>query len=353
MACSNEGTDRMRKPDSACGVALVWAAGIAMGLLGAGAADAQKTWRLEDGKLKAVAPPAPGTPEALIAGARQLYVEGKFRQARKILEKWLKKHPYAANSDMALLYLGDCQYKQKDYWKAYQTYEQLVNNFTGSRAYRLALGRQFKVALMFLNGVKRKWLGMRILPMEDEAVRLLDGIRDREEGTLLGEKCLLVTANFHYARADFFDAEYRYALYLQLYPNGSATREALWRLAWCYQGLYRGTKYDSSALAKARETFQRFRARYPNTPQAAQVPDVLARVRWAEAKKEYEIGRYYLRAGRPKAAAYYFRTVIAEHAQSEWATKSRAELEKLGYAPAAEPPQPSPTAKAAQPEKTP
>ena len=317
-----------------CGVAAMCVAGCIVLMIAAMPAAAQTTWRLDGEKLTPVAPPEPGTPEAIIADARRLYVEGDYRRSRSILKSWLKKHPYAPQSDMALLFLADCQYKQRDYWKAYETLEKLANNFTGGRAYRLALGRQFKISLLFLNGLRRKWLGMRILSMDQEAVQLLDRIRDREEGSLLAEKCLLATANHYYAKAEFFDAEYRYALYLQLYPNGNAVREALWRLAWCYQGLYRGTKYDTSALAKARETFKRYKQRYPETAQAKQVPDLLVRARWAEAKKAYEVGLYYLRVGQKNAAAYYFRSVIAEYATTEWAPKSRSELEKLGHAPA-------------------
>jgi outer membrane protein assembly factor BamD (BamD/ComL family) len=79
------------------------------------------------------------------------------------------------------------------------------------------------------------------------------------------------------------------------------------------------------------------------------VPKIIKEVRSARAAKQYQVGRFYLRTGKTQSAAYYFRLVARDFADTEWAGRARAELTKISP-PKKAPPKKAP-AKAVKPAK--
>ena len=82
-------------------------------------------------------------------------------------------------------------------------YEDLLNNFPTSDLFLPTLEREYNLADAFLNGYKRNFLGLRILPVTDDALELLDRIQDRQRGSAMAEQAGLRVADYYYNGGSF------------------------------------------------------------------------------------------------------------------------------------------------------
>ena len=65
---------------------------------------------------------------------------------------------------------------------------------------------------------------------------------------------------------------------------------------------------------------------YPQSSEALQIRAIDDRIYQLEGEKELEIARYYYRAGKRYAAAYYYKRVIANWPDTAYARTARKEM---------------------------
>jgi len=65
-------------------------------------------------------------------GAYALFKAGKYSEARKFFEDFLKTYPNDQLTDNALYWTGNCYYKEKKYEKAISTFEDIIKKFPKS-----------------------------------------------------------------------------------------------------------------------------------------------------------------------------------------------------------------------------
>ncbi len=65
-------------------------------------------------------------------GAYALFKAGKYSEARKFFENFLKTYPNDQLTDNALYWTGNCYYKEKKYEKAISTFEDIIKKFPKS-----------------------------------------------------------------------------------------------------------------------------------------------------------------------------------------------------------------------------
>ncbi len=164
------------------------------------------------------AEPAAGPADELDQ-ARALLAENKPADARKLLQAWIKANAGHDRYYEAVFLLGETWFESKDYYRAYQQYELVVEN-TGGDLFRSALNRERDVALAFLSGQKRiVWRVFRF-PATDEAIDILDRIWERAPGTSLGEEALRTKADFRFNKGEMDLAQDEYANLAREYPGG-------------------------------------------------------------------------------------------------------------------------------------
>jgi outer membrane protein assembly factor BamD (BamD/ComL family) len=271
--------------------------------------------------------------------ARELLARGEHRQARKRLQAWLKQNPGHERYYDAVLLYGDAYFEGKDFYKAYEQYEQVVEN-TAGEPFRAALHRERDVALAFLSGQKRiVWRILR-LPAYDEAITILDRIWERVPGTRLGEEALRTKADYYYNRGDMDLAQDEYALLAREFPTGRFTQFAMLRSAQAAEAAFPGVRFDDHPLLEADERYRQVLASYPGYAEREAVPERLEGIRAKRADKDLAIARWYQRTKQPGAAEFYYRLVIQDYPDTLAATDARQHLRALGVEVETEAPQP-------------
>lgn len=256
--------------------------------------------------------------------------EGRPKAARKLLKQWLKEYPDSEYLGQGKMLLGDCEYALGNYWKAYGWYNQVISEFDGTGLYAQALRRQMAIADVYLSGVKRKFLGMRILPAADEALDMLAEIEDLAADHRIAEVALMKKANFYYQTSDFISAEESYARLVREYPDSRYYQQALLLSAQAALASFSGTRFDATPLLEAQQRFERYQQEFPDQARIEAVDQTLERIRESQAQKKYEIADYYWRTNHLDAAAFYFSLVVEQFGDTIWAARADEALQQLG-----------------------
>jgi tetratricopeptide (TPR) repeat protein len=280
-------------------------------------------WVTEEG-------PDEAGPNDELGQARTLLADGQPAKARKLLQNWIKANGEGDERYYeAVFLLGETWYESRDYYRAYEQYELVIDN-TGGELFHTALYRERDVALAFLSGEKRiVWRVFR-LPATDEAIDVLDRIWERVPGTPLGEEALRTKADYRFNKGEMDLAQDEYANLARHFPSGKYTQFAMMRSAVAAEAAFPGIKFDDRPLVEADERYRQVQASYPTYAERENVGQRLEGIRQQRAAKDLDIGKWYERTRQKPAAEYYYRLVLNDWGDTLAATEARQRLRAMG-----------------------
>ena len=114
------------------------------------------------------------------------------------------------------------------------------------------------------------------------------------------------------------------------YPSSGFLRQARLRAAKAYLGKFNGTAFDPAPLVEAKERLLEYQRLYGANPQGSEVQAMLAKINEMQARRQYEIGRFYERTGKKDSAKLSYKRLLKTWPDGKWAANARKRLKKLG-----------------------
>jgi len=273
--------------------------------------------------------PDPNADRTLFEEARSDVEAGRHSRAARTLKDLIKKYPESPVRGEAMWLRGEALFASKDYYKAYEQYEEMLRDYAGSPRYRPALEREIQIAELYLGPERRRVWGMPLLSGETEAIEILRRIYEHQPAGDLAEAALVRIADYYYEKCRWTEAEDYYDRYCKAFPNGGRVVHAELARAKCAIERCRGARYDTTSLALAQDRLSRFREKYPDVAEAQGVPALLAELHGLRAEALYHVADYYRRAGEPLAAAHYADQVVAQYGDTPWADEAKAMMDEM------------------------
>jgi outer membrane protein assembly factor BamD (BamD/ComL family) len=310
-----------------------------LALLSAGVVRAQEggtqpTYELDDsGAWVQTASPEAGTDAAALGEARRLIVEGNTSEAISILDAWLTEHGRATSPYVpeALLLRGDARVAADDEYSALVDYE-AVTMYPESPYFVTALEREYEIALRYLNGLRRKFLGLRIEDATPTGEELLVRVQERLPGSRLAEQAAVELADFYYRRRDMPMASEMYEIFTRNFPQSAYRRWAMQRRIYASLARYKGPRHDTTGLNDARLLIQDFRDEYPQDAESAGINEaLLTRVDESLGEKMLETARWYLTVNDEPSARLTLRRLLRDHPRSAAAVEALRIMEDRGW----------------------
>ncbi|MBX3404189.1 MAG: outer membrane protein assembly factor BamD [Phycisphaeraceae bacterium] len=298
--------------------------------------DASGTWEQTDA-------PIPGTPEAVLAEARRALANDRPGAAKLALDPWIKANERAGSPLLAeaILLRGDAYTALGDEYEALYDYERVIREFPATESYTLAVERELNIGVKYVNGMRRRFFGVRILDAEDIGEELLIRVQERLPGSRVAERAGIELAD-HYFRARKLElASDAYDLFVQLYPRSQYVPKAMERRIYATIAAYKGPRYDPAPLLDAQVLVRRFAAFYPAQAQQAGLDDALvARLDDSAAQELIESARWYLSRNDEVSARYILKRLLRAHPRSGAAQTAYSFMVEKGWI---EPPQDEPS----------
>jgi tetratricopeptide (TPR) repeat protein len=292
------------------------------------------------GEWVQVSAPEPGTDAALIAEARKLLAEGRPRTARQLIDPWIRSNSRKKGGMLlaeAYIVRGDARTASGEEFDGLYDYEEVVNGFPGTEQFVTALERELEIGVMYLNGLKRKFLGLRIDAAEAFGEELLVRVQERLPGSRLAERAGIELADYYYRVRDMSQAAEAYEIFLVNFPKSEYRQKAMQRRIYANIATFKGPKYDAAGLQEAERLIEHYAALYPADAEKAGLGNALvARLDESAAAQMLDTARWYLRQRDEVSAKLTLRRLIKKHPETVAASMAMQIQRDRGWA-AAEP----------------
>ncbi len=302
----------------------------------AGLAQAQsQTFELDDtGDWIQTAEPEPGSPEAIIGEARRLLADGKPGRARDLVGKWIEDNEFSGSPWLPEAYLvrADAKNEAGNEYKALYDYETVILEYPGSEAFAIAVERELDIGMRYLNGLRRKWLGLRIENSTTVGQELLVRVQERMPGSRLAERAGIELADYYYRIGDMKLAAEAYEIFLVNYPNSQYRKRAMQQQIYASIARYKGPDYDATPLVEASYLIEDFVAQYPADAERAGISEALVtRIDESRAASRLENAEWYLYVGDEDSARFTLERMIENYPSTVAASKARQIFEERGW----------------------
>jgi outer membrane assembly lipoprotein YfiO len=303
---------------------------IILGLCAATHAQEQQTSELRGGRWVDIPNPATqiaADPE--LERIERLVRNNENSAARKALVSWFKTNHGSPLFDRALYLMATTLYQSGDRVRAFYYLDELMDEYPDSNLYYAALEKQYQIADAFLDGYKRRLLGIPMLGAHDEAIDMLFRIQQRSPGSPLAEKSLLRTADYYYFDGQYDLAADAYNFYVKQYPRSPLIPPVRLRQAFANYAQFRGVRFDANPLVEARTQLMEIIAAYPQLAAEEQIPTFVQRIDDAFAGKLYVTADFYRRTHSERAAVYLYRYLTQAYPASAESKKAEIALAKM------------------------
>lgn len=313
----------------AAGVVLTLAACVALGP----AASGQQTYELtEQGQWLEQPAPDPDTPEGELQEVRRLLANERARQAENAASDWIDEYPGHPLQPEARLLHGDAKAARRHYYRALYDYEYIARVHPDSEQFHTALQREYEIARLFTDGVRRRFLGLRIMPAKSEGEELLIRIQERAPGSRIGERASLTLADYYYGERQMTSAAEAYQLFIENYPESQQREWAMVQLVRANLARFHGPRFDATGLIEAAQRLETYREQFPAAAERIDADGLLVRINHSLARKALLTGRWYERRNEPVSAAYTYQRILEDYPETAVA---REAIDRLAAMPAA------------------
>ncbi|MCS6976514.1 MAG: tetratricopeptide repeat protein [Gemmatales bacterium] len=299
-------------------------------------------------------PLQPGTLAGDLASAKVLFERGDHGDAEKVF-RWLaaraKKEKNPDIYEEALFYQAECQFAQRRYPAARETYETLLKEFPSSRFRGEAVQRQFAIAEYWLEDTRAEirekeknkdgWSFSlpRLVSFEKEkptfdteghAQKVCEAIYIEDPAGPLAPQALYRAGGISFFRERYEEADTYYSMLVDQYPKSPLAPAALELAIQSKVNQVRGPAYDSRKLIEARQLVDTAMRSYPELePKREQLERTLIAINEQQAEKDYSIAEFYRRTNHPGAAYFYYEIVRRRYPGTTWAAKATERMHEL------------------------
>jgi len=290
---------------------------------------AKKSVTIKRGTTWMVRPQKATAAEQLVY-AQGLRLEGRLRAAYRAYNALVYAWPDTAQAVTAQVACAEVSEERRDYPKAFDEYQYLIDRYTGQFDYHAVLDKQFGIANHLMTTRRGKFLFFPGFEAPERALPFFEKIIDNAPSWDKAPLAQFYIGQIHEKSGDWAEANTAYEILQNRYETSPWAEPAGFHAACC---LYEDSKHrpnDENACNAARAALVRFIRSYPT---GADVPEARVRLNALNdrfATLVYERARYYDRiAKRPAAALISYRDFVKRFPNSALTEQARARIQTL------------------------
>ncbi len=278
--------------------------------------------------------PEPGSDEAVMAQASAYLAQGKYDKAHNVLSKWLESNERSRSAQLPQAYYlrGVARVKRGREYKSLFDFETVIRDFPSSPYFLKAVEQEYDIAIAYINGLKRRFLGVRYESARPTGEELLIRIQERVPGSELAENAAMALAEHYYKRRELKLAAEMYAIFRENYPNSSKRRQAMLRQIEANIARFKGPRYDGSGLLDAKLLIEQYQREFPGDSIRSGITDGLdAWIDESAAQQVLDTARWYLKVKDSTSARFYLARLVRRHPATDAADEALGIMQKQGW----------------------
>jgi len=288
----------------------------------------QGGWHVEGGVLAGLSGDDGRNALELMNKARTAEEAGHQRNALSLYSKVTKRYPNSVFAAEALYRTGTIRQKRRQYYKAFETYQQMLARYPNSEKFTQVIGEQYRIANQLFEGKRSRIWG------------IFPGFRNREKALEYFETIVHTAPYSDYAPLSLINASKGYKQIgeseaaidaldrmINTYPRNVLTPDAYLKIAQTHTSLVDGPAYDQASTKQAITYYEDYMILFPGDAGMASAEKGLANMKKVLAQSKMTMADYYFKYRRNyKAAKIFYNEAITVYPDSEIATQARNKL---------------------------
>ncbi len=269
-----------------------------------------------DGQWQTTTAPEPGSDAAVMADAQKLIAQGNPGKAVSKLTNWIEKNKRKRTPHIAQAYYlrGLARLQNDREYKALFDFELVIRDYSDTDYYTRAIEREYDIAKLYINGLKRRFLGIRFESGRSIGEELLIRTQERLPGSKLAEAAALDLANHYYNKRQLKLAAEMYEIFRINYPDSTNLRYAMLREIECNIARFKGPRYDGSGLLDAKILIEQYRRQYPGESIRSGITEGLeAWIDESAAQQALDTAKWYLKTNDLPSAKFILARLLRRH----------------------------------------
>ena len=295
----------------------------------AGPAFGYWIWTPENGKWENPKYATKDTPEDQIAYAKKFYEAKNIKDALKEFKKLLKHYPLSKEAPTAQYYVGRILEDLDNSYEAFKAYQKVIDTYPYTELVDDVIEREYKIADAFFLGKKIKIIGKWQVPAKDKAIEIFKAVADNAPYGKYADLAKFKAGLSYKDIQDYDSAILMFKDLIDRYPNSPVIDKARFQLAECSKLLAVKPAYDQTPTNLARKEFEDFLKKHPDSEMASDAKQVVNKLKSREAENTYETGKFYEARKAPKSAIIYYKDIIQNYSDTEWAKKAGERLNAI------------------------
>lgn len=268
-----------------------------------------------------------------------LFKERKYDEAVKYFKEASKRWPDSALQEDALFYLAECYFFADRYYRASDTYTELMKKYENSRYLNDVVLRQFAIAQYWEEVAKRHaWYALnltdRTRPYFDpggNAIAVYNFVRINDLNGPISDDATMAIANYYFLHDRFEDAAYHYDLIRKEHPDSEHQLQAHLLGIRSKLRSYQGPQYEATPLTEAQELIEKTLNTFPDTQlkdERQRLVQAREAIRFERAQRVFQSGEYYYKIKYYRASQHYYRETIRDFPDTPFGKMALERLEE-------------------------
>jgi len=270
------------------------------------------------------------------AKGEDLFQREKYTAAAKQFKQTARRWPNSSLAQDAMYQMAESQFFAHDYSTATETYDKLLKENANSPHLDKIIRRQFDIAQYWEkhHQYKPHWPVTpnfidNTRPLFDtlgRSLKIYENIRLNDPTGPLADDAIMATANSHFVRGRYNDADYSYELLRNEYPRSEHQYEAHILGLQCKLRKYQGADYDSTPLLEAKKLSKQLKAQFAgklSEEEKERLAITEATLQKQLADRDWKLAKFYEGQEHYGSAKFYYAKVLRKFPGTPIADQAR------------------------------
>lgn len=268
-------------------------------------------------------------PAEIMRRAEDQEAAGQLSAALASYKSLVKRYPVSVLASKSQRKIGRILEAAGEYDDAYEAYSTYLSKYPKGEDFESVVESMFKIAKLFLEGEKKKILGIKIASSMERAQQMFEGIVKLAPFSKYAPQAQFNVGQSLEKQGKYPEAIVAYNAVVARYPTDDIADDAQYQIGYVRLKESREGSYDRGGTTKAREAFEDFVNRYPESEKAAQARENIKQLEGGTTKGAMEIAQFYDKTKQYKAAVIYYNDVIKAAPDSPEASLAKTRIEEL------------------------
>ena len=241
----------------------------------------------------------------------------------------VKRHPVSVLAGKAQYRVGRILEAAGEFDDAYKAYDAYLSKYPKGDEFEASVESMFKIAKLYLEGEKQKVFGIKIASSMKRAQEMFEGIVKRAPFSKYAPLAQFNVGQSLEKQGNYDGAIAAYAALVNKYQNDPVADDAQYQIGYVRLKQYREGSYDQAGAAKAREAFDDFINRYPESEKVPQARENLKLLQGGANKSTLDVAKFYDKTKHYRAAVIYYNDVIKNSPETDEANFAKSRIEEL------------------------